>query len=125
MKAEPLDDPRPLPASMRREITLEVGRDWPADGLGPVRDILAQLPDPAALAEGTLVVVRATGPTPPNAIARLFSRARQVHLAVRCTALLARGFAEIRAEQDILTREWVAIGAVPAPLAHDDSAQSA
>jgi len=76
-------------------------RTWPADGLGPVAVIVAQLPDPADLREGALVVVRESGPRPKGfrgwlaSMKELFAKPPKAHPAVRCTALLARGYREI------------------------------
>jgi len=76
-------------------------RTWPGDGLGAVAVIVAQLPDPGDLRHGALVVVRESGPRPKGfrgwlaAFAGLFSKPPKAHPAVRCTALLARGYREI------------------------------
>jgi hypothetical protein len=76
-------------------------RTWPADGLGPVAVIVAQLPDPADLRQGALVVVRESGPRPKGfrgwlaSLKGLFTKPPKAHPAVRCTALLARGYREI------------------------------
>jgi hypothetical protein len=83
------------------ELFPVLDRTWPADGLGPVAVIVAQLPDPGDLRRGALVVVRQSGPRPKGfrgwlaAVAGLFAKPPQVHPAVRCTALLARGYREI------------------------------
>jgi hypothetical protein len=76
-------------------------KNWPSDGLGPVATIVAQLPDPSELRRGALVVVRESGPPPKGfgafmaALKGLFTKPPKVHAAVRCTALLARGYREI------------------------------
>src|SRR6185503_13747679 len=76
-------------------------RTWPADGLGPVAVIVAQLPDPADLRRGALVIVRESGPRPKGfrgvltSLKGLFTKPPKAHPAVRCTALLARGYLEI------------------------------
>ncbi len=89
-------------------------RNWPADGLGPVAVIVAQLPDPADLRAGALVVVRESGPRPKGFRGLLasckgfFTKPPTAHAAVRCTALLARGYREIscaphrRSGQDVV-----------------------
>jgi hypothetical protein len=75
--------------------------NWPSDGLGPVAVIIAQLPDPAGLRKGALVMVRESGPRPKGfgawiaAFTALFAKPPKVHAAVRCTALLARGYRDI------------------------------
>ncbi len=81
-------------------------RTWPADGLGPVAVIVAQLPDPADLRPGALVVVRESGPRPKGfrgwlaSLQALLSKPPTAHAAVRCTALLARGYREISCAPD-------------------------
>ena len=76
-------------------------RTWPSDGLGPVAVIVAQLPDPADLRQGALVVVRESGPRPKGfrgwlvSLKSVLSKPPKAHQAVRCTALLARGYREI------------------------------
>lgn len=76
-------------------------KTWPSDGLGPVAAIVAQLPDPSELRRGALVVVRESGPRPKGfgafiaALKGLFAKPPKVHAAVRCTALLARGYRDI------------------------------
>jgi hypothetical protein len=78
-------------------------RNWPHHGLGSVAVIVAQLPDPADLREGALVVVRESGPRPKGFrgwladLKSLWSKPPKAHPAVRCTALLARGYREISA----------------------------
>ena len=83
------------------ELFPMLDRAWPPDGVGPVAVIVAQLPDPAELRRGALVVVRESGPRPKGfrgllaSLAGLFTKPPKVHAAVRCTALLARGYREI------------------------------
>lgn len=78
-------------------------RNWPSDGLGAVAVIVAQLPDPSDLREGALVFVRETGPRPKGfrgwlaAVSSMWKKPPKAHPAVRCTALLARGYREISA----------------------------
>jgi hypothetical protein len=83
------------------EVFPILDRTWPADGLGPVAVIVAQLPDPADLRAGALVMVRESGARPKGfrgllaSLKALFAKPPQAHSAVRCTALLARGYREI------------------------------
>lgn len=76
-------------------------KNWPSDGLGPVAVIVAQLPAPSELRKGALVIVRESGPRPKGFAAwvaplkALFAKPPKVHAAVRCTALLARGYRDI------------------------------
>jgi len=96
--------------SISRTIEPGVSEDWPGHGLGPVAEILALLPDPAELAPGARVAVLAGSPE-RGLFARLFSSSSpraKVHLAVRCTALLLRGYASISADE-----AGVAYGVVP------------
>jgi hypothetical protein len=83
------------------EVFPILDRTWPADGLGPVAVIVAQLPDPADLRAGALVLVRESGARPKGfrgllaSLKALFTKPPKAHPAVRCTALLARGYIEI------------------------------
>jgi hypothetical protein len=83
------------------ELFPVLDRSWPGDGLGPVAVIVAQLPDPGELRRGALVIVRESGPRPKGlrgwlaGFAGLFAKPPKAHPAVRCTALLARGYREI------------------------------
>ena len=83
------------------ELFPVLDRTWPSDGLGPVAVIVAQLPDPADLPLGALVVVRESGRRPKGlrgwlaSLKGLFAKPPKAHPAVRCTALLARGYREI------------------------------
>ena len=83
------------------ELFPVLDRSWPGDGVGPLAVIVAQLPDPGDLRRGALVVIRESGPRPKGlrgwlaALASLFAKPPKAHPAVRCTALLARGYREI------------------------------
>jgi hypothetical protein len=84
---------------------------WPAAGLGDVAVIAAQLPEPEELPPGSLIVVHPTAAPSGGRLSRLFSREpRRAHVAVRCTALLARGFTRIGAGVDAATREELVWG---------------
>jgi hypothetical protein len=91
-------------------------RNWPSDGLGPVATIVAQLPDPSDLREGALVVVRAAGPRPKGfrgwvaSVKSMWAKPPKAHPAVRCTALLARGYREITASPHPRTGEELVWG---------------
>jgi len=78
-------------------------------GDGLLRVLSAQLPDPSTLAPGSWVALGA-GPTASRRLFGLIGgRPRpSVSLAVRCTALLARGYTDIRADDS-----GVAFGRVP------------
>jgi hypothetical protein len=98
------------------ELFPALDRSWPADGLGPIAVIVGQLPDPGDLRKGAVVVVRHGGP-PPRGIRRLvrtiasvWNRPRRAHPAVRCSALLARGYRDISAAADPRTGEELVWG---------------
>ena len=91
-------------------------KNWPGDGLGPVAVIVAQLPDPASLRQGALVVIRESGPPSKGlrrwlcAVKGVFVKPPKAHPAVRCTALLARGYREISSAPDRRTGEEIVWG---------------
>jgi hypothetical protein len=82
------------------EVSLVLDGTWPPDGMGAVRVVLAQLPDPATLLPGTRVVVHASHVRRSNPLLRWILRPRQAHVAIRCTALLARGYRDVCVERD-------------------------
>jgi hypothetical protein len=112
--SEPPPRRKPPARSPDFELFPVLDRTWPEDGLGPIATLVAQLPDPADLAEGALVVVREAGPRPRGfrrwvRLARdIWTKPRKAHAAVRGTALLARGYREIGATVEPRTgEEWV------------------
>jgi hypothetical protein len=112
--------PAVLPAAPDLEVFPSLDKAWPADGIGPVATIVSQLPDPNELSAGSLVVVR-DAEKPPQGIRRLARGVRRLwrkmpraHAAVRCTALLARGYRDIGARLDPRTGEALVWGFVPA-----------
>jgi len=97
--APPLD-PTALP---QVSIHPSVGSDWPASGLGPILVLLEGLPDPQSVGKGAWIAVF-PGPSAPRRkgiVSRLFTprTTEHLHLAVRCTALLARGYVRICADE--------------------------
>jgi hypothetical protein len=109
-----------LPRAPDLELYPALDKTWPADGIGPVAAILAQLPDPADLAAGALVVLR-DAEKPPEGLMRalrgvqsLWRKKPRAHAAVRCTALLARGYRDIAARVDPKTGEELVWAFVPA-----------
>jgi len=86
-----------------------VGDDSDDGGLSLVGLLSEQLPDPSTLEPGSWVALDA-GPAPPRKLFGLISSRRRggVHLAVRCTALLARGYTDICADE-----AGMAFGRVP------------
>jgi len=102
-----------------RELFPLLDRKWPADGLGAVAILVAQLPDPAELPAGSLLIVRQMQ-RPRAGIRRWLDRVRALvqkprtaHAAVRCTALLARGYRDISCATDPKTGEEVVWGLAP------------
>jgi hypothetical protein len=104
----------PLPAGKPDiDVFPSLDRMWPKDGMGPIAAVIAQLPNPEDLPIGTLVTVHGSGRARPNAHVRwLLPKRREVHPAVRCTALLARGFKNVGAAVDAKTGERIAWGYV-------------
>jgi hypothetical protein len=98
------------------EVFPVLDRGWPADGFGPVAVIVGQLPDPAELRSGAVVMVRERGRPAQGfrrlaaAIAGLWNRPRRAHAAIRSTALLAHGYLEISARIDPRTGEELVWG---------------
>jgi hypothetical protein len=93
------------------DVRPRLDRSWPKDGFGPIATIIALLPDPDGLAERTLVVVRGSDRARPIRLLRwLLPKRREAHPAVRCTALLARGYRDVGAAVDPNTGERVAWG---------------
>jgi hypothetical protein len=107
------------PRSQGRELFPSLDRKWPADGIGDVAVLIAQLPDPSELPSGSLLIVREEA-MPRTGLRRLFDRIkamvrkpRKAHAAVRCTALLARGYRDIGSATDPKTGEEVVWGLAP------------
>jgi hypothetical protein len=109
---------RGLPAPRRHpdhELYPELDPAWPADGFGPVATLAAQLPDPLDLPAGALVLVHETGRRERGfgravAFLAFWRRRRRAHAAVRCAALLARGYVDIGAAQDARSGERLVWG---------------
>jgi hypothetical protein len=88
-------------------IELLLDDTWPNDGFGPVEVVLSQLPDPTTLARGARVAIPAAAkvPSPRRFLERIGrtllriagQKPPRISLAVRCTALLARGYTEVGA----------------------------
>jgi hypothetical protein len=98
--APPLD-PSALP---QVSIHPSVGSDWPPSGLGPIQVLLEGLPEPESVGQGGWIAVY-PGPAVrrrKGIVSRLFTPRthEHVHLAVRCTALLARGYVRVCADDN-------------------------
>ena len=108
----------PLPplSARQKATTVTLG---PADA----EDVAAAaraLPDPADLDEGALVLVNGEPGGARSLGVRVlaaFGRNKTVPRAIRCSALVARGYVRVGAGTDPDTRADVAWGYVPAPAA--------
>lgn len=108
----------PLPSLHAAMIVqLDLPQGSVDEGLSGLRTLSHQLPDPAVLASGTLVAIPDHIPLTKKATfwERVTGRAPhpvRVHRAVRCTALLARGYVRVGGAKDAEGRDW-AWGYVP------------
>lgn len=82
-----------------RHIEPELPEGWPSDGFGTVAELMQLLPEPSELSPGAWIVV---SPSPPadTSLARFFRRKPRAHLAVRCAALLAKGYEHVGGGKD-------------------------
>ncbi len=110
-RAADTDGSIPLAPGERPTLVLHpaAGDESDEGGLELSRVLAGELPDPATLAPGSWVALDA-GPAPPKKLFGLLGGRRRggVHLAVRCTALLARGYTDICADES-----GMAFGRVP------------
>lgn len=116
MTAAPSRPPAPTApplAALLRPPPLE--RSWPSHGLGPVLLVFDALPAPDQYEPGVWVGLLAE-PPPPEGWGRWLGPRRSVHRAVRCAALLARGYEDVGAGLDAEGRD-VAWGRVPGSTA--------
>jgi|SoiMethySBSTD1v2_1073268.scaffolds.fasta_scaffold55059_2 hypothetical protein len=103
----------PLDPGARASLSIHpnVGADWPASGLGPLEILCEGLPDPSTLDKGAWIAVFPGAPARKRGlVSRLLTprTAPHVHLAIRCTALLARGYVRVCADE-----HGTAFGQVP------------
>ena len=91
-------------------VTPALDASWPKDGFGAVSVLLAVLPEPASLTAGACVGV--SGGPPGTRFRHLFRPAPTAHLAVRCAALLAKGYLDVGAGVDDAGHE-IAFGCAP------------
>jgi len=81
-------------------VTPVLDDEWPADGLGPVEPVMAQIPAPSTLPAKTWVAVLPGEAPPGRGLSRLLRRGeKRAHLAVRCGALLAHGYSNVCADK--------------------------
>ncbi|MCU0656154.1 MAG: hypothetical protein MUF64_13150 [Polyangiaceae bacterium] len=74
--------------------------DWPADGLGPLAVLTAQIPAADSVPRGSWIAIRPAQAPARGLLARWFRKPGGAHLALRCTALLARGYELVGAGLD-------------------------
>jgi hypothetical protein len=111
----PSPSPPLAPDADCQPLVLTLPDSWPSDGLGPLREVAAQLPDASELSPGTWLAVCDAAEMKrkgwgTRGWGRLWHRDQppRVHLAARCTALLLRGYADVCADA-----QSVAYGRVP------------
>lgn len=87
-----------------------------------VLDVMARLPEPSELAPGTLVIVPAKVEAPrslASSVRALLGRPKTVSRALRCSALVARGYVDVGAAED--GADDLAWGYAPSPVTGRDS----
>jgi hypothetical protein len=102
---------RPLPnfssALVLQAPVMDVGED---EGLSVLRALMAVVPESSSLPSGTLVAIG--GDVQPARPTRLLDRMigrtkpRFLHRAVRCTALLAKGYVRVGGGKDDNGIDW-------------------
>jgi hypothetical protein len=85
-------------------VLLDLPEEWPSSGFGGVGAVAAQLPDPASLTPGQLLVVLPKAAPKSAWLGRLPGRRSWAAGAVRGSALLARGYVGIGAGVDPRTK---------------------
>jgi hypothetical protein len=88
----------PLAPDAALELTVHPTLDGTFDlpVLGQVHHVAAELPEPRTLRPGAWISVSPGKPARGGLLARLFApKSRPLALAVRCTALLLRGYREV------------------------------
>ena len=91
----------PLARDVAAGVVIEpiLDESWPQSGLGPVEQIMDLIPDPTGLEPGSWVAISpGTLPRGRGLGALLRRQQRAAHLAVRCTALLRRGYTDLCAD---------------------------
>ncbi|MCS6900822.1 MAG: hypothetical protein RMJ98_13885 [Myxococcales bacterium] len=74
--------------------------DWPQDGMGPLAVITSQIPAADTVPQGTWIAIRPSRACHHGLLQRLLRKPAYAHLALRCTALLARGYEHVGAGMD-------------------------
>ena len=99
-----MHDRSPYPSAERRisaavTVRPRLPAGWPPSGLGDPAVLADELPDPSTLPPSNWVAITPGEAPPPSLWARLRRRPPpSLHLAVRCTALLLRGYVNVRAD---------------------------
>lgn len=111
MSVKPHGVPIRLPAaSARLRATVVRFRE---SALGSIAAAADALPDPNTLADGTLVLVEGAVDEPPSlarSVLSVFGRTKTAPRALRCSALVARGYADVGAAIDPETKSDLAWG---------------
>jgi hypothetical protein len=96
-------------------VVLDVPGESRGEELGGVDALSRQLPSPESVGGGALVIVLAEPKSQKGPLWHLFRRKTRIARAVRCTALLARGYVRIGAGVDPGTGRDLAWGYAPEP----------
>jgi hypothetical protein len=93
-------------------VVVEVDTAWPASGYGDTARIAAQVPHARDVAPGTLVVVAEEADGGDAGLLGRILKSRRTHVAraVRCSALLARGYTRLGGGEDPKSRTDLAWG---------------
>ena len=100
------------PSGSRSPITVTLT----ASEVHDVADVIRLLPDPSTLESGTRIEVLGTKDDPRSISTRFIAaigRGKVVPRALRCTALVARGYVSVGAHVEPATKRDVAYGLVP------------
>jgi hypothetical protein len=104
----------PLPSSKLRSEAKVIA--LAPNEIADIASAARALPDPAELAEGTLVLVGATVREPKSiakSVLAALGRAKTIPRWVRCSALVARGYVRVGASIDPDTKEDLVWGYAP------------
>jgi hypothetical protein len=93
-------------------VVVEVDAAWPASGFGDTARIASQIPHARELRPGTLVMVAEEADGGDAGLLGRFLKSRRAHVAraIRCSALLARGYTRLGGAEDPKSRTDLAWG---------------